>query len=113
VSEVGPRLDGVGSRLSQSELLQSILEPNAILAEGYQSWIFALTDGTVLVGRVVEEDQSGLVVLDAEGERHELAPGEVEARRKDVSAMPADLAEKLSDRELRDLEAFLESLRDS
>ncbi|MDA0947883.1 MAG: HEAT repeat domain-containing protein, partial [Planctomycetota bacterium] len=113
VSEVGPRLDGVASRLSQSELLQSILEPNAALAEGYQSWIFALTDGTVLVGRLVEDDEDGVVVLDAEGERHELAADEVEARRKDVSAMPADLAEKLSDRELRDLAAFLESLRKS
>lgn len=113
VSEVGPRLDGVASRLSQGELLQSILEPNAALAEGYQSWIFALTDGTVLVGRIVEEDGQGVVVLDAEGQRHELAADEIDARRKDVSAMPADLAEKLSDRELRDLVAFLENLRDS
>ena len=113
ISEVGPRLDGVGDRLTRDQLLESILAPNATLAEGYQSWTFALSDGTVLVGRIVEEDDTGLVVLDADGESHELGPDDVEARRKDVSAMPGDLAEKLSDRELRDLTEYLASLRDS
>jgi len=113
VSEVGPRLDGVGSRLSADQLLESILLPNATLAEGYQSWTFALADGTILVGRIVSEGKEGLLVLDAEGQEHELGPDDVEARRKDVSAMPGDLAEKLSDRELRDLTAYLKSLKDS
>ena len=78
-----------------------------------RSWTFALADGTVLVGRILSEGQDGLVVLDAEGQEHELGPEDVEARRKDVSAMPSDLAEKLSDRELRDLTAYLKSLQDS
>jgi cytochrome c1 len=35
----------------------------------------------------------------------------VEGRRRDLSSMPEDLAEKLSDSELRDLLAFLSQLK--
>ena len=32
---VGPSIDGVGSRLSADELRESILDPNAVLVEGF------------------------------------------------------------------------------
>ncbi|MFT7676667.1 MAG: quinoprotein glucose dehydrogenase [Planctomycetota bacterium] len=108
-SEVGPELSDVGSRLSTSELLRSILEPDGVLAEGYENWIFGLDDGTLLVGRILSEDEQLLRVLDAESVVHELDPGEVELRKRDVSAMPVGLVDSLSLRELRDLMAFLEA----
>lgn len=109
-SEVGPALDGVSERLEPSLLLQSVLEPNAVLAEGYENWILALDDGTMLVGRILEETAEEVVVLDAEGETFSVAPAEVEGRRRDVSAMPKGLVDGLSPRQLRDLMAYLRSL---
>lgn len=110
-SQVGPELSDVGSRLNSLQLLRSIIDPNGELAEGYENWIFGLDDGTILVGRILGEDAQLLRVLDAEGVEHELDPGEVELRKRDVSAMPAGLADSLNMRELRDLVAFLGAQR--
>ncbi len=110
-SQVGPDLAGVAARLDQDALLWSILEPNRDLAEEFQAWTFLHQDGTMVVGRVLEEGAEKLVILDAEGVRHTWEPGLVEGRRRDLSSMPEDLAEKLSDSELRDLLAFLSQLK--
>ncbi len=109
-SEVGPALDGVSGRLEPRQLLQSLLEPNAVLAEGYENWILALDDGTMLVGRILEESAEDVALLDAEGETFSIHPDEIEGRRRDVSAMPKGLVEGLSPRQLRDLLAYLRSL---
>ena len=110
-SEVGPDLTGVGSRLDARALLESIVAPNTTLAEGYESWIFALDDGTLLVGRILEENADWVLVLDVDGNKFELTHPEIEARKRDVSSMPADLKDHLSLRELRDVVAYLQSLQ--
>lgn len=111
-SQVGPDLTGVASRLDQDALLWSILEPNRELAEEFQAWTFLHQDGTMVVGRVLEEGPKKLVILDAEGVKHAWEPELVEGRRRDLSSMPEDLAEKLSDSELRDVLAFLSQLKE-
>ena len=65
----------------------------------------------MVVGRVLEEGPEKLVILDAEGVSHTWEPGLVDGRRRDLSSMPEDLAEKLSDSELRDVLAFLSQLK--
>lgn len=107
-SLVGPDLTGVGSRLTQDEILWSILDPNRDLAEEYQAWTFLHQDGSMVVGRIVEETATELLILDAEGVEHTWEPDLVEGRRKGLSSMPEDMWEKLSDSELRDLLAFLQ-----
>ncbi len=37
-AQVGPPLDGVGSRLTPDEIRESVLDPNAALAEGYEQF---------------------------------------------------------------------------
>ena len=107
VSRVGPDLAGVASRLDQDALLWSILDPNRELAPEFQAWTFVHQDGAMLVGRILSEGPDSLVILDAEGLEHTWDPDLVEGRREDLSSMPGDLAEKLSDSELRDILAFL------
>ncbi len=111
-SEAGPALDGVGDRLTREELLRSVVEPNAQIAAGYESWLLSLDDGEVLSGRILEETEELVVVETSKKEVWEVPPGEITARRRDVSAMPADLSRHLSRAEMRDLVAFLASLRD-
>ncbi|MEE8467448.1 MAG: PVC-type heme-binding CxxCH protein, partial [Planctomycetota bacterium] len=60
-SEVGPELTGVGARLSPEEILLAIVDPNAAVAEGYENWMFVLTDETLVVGRIQSEDARTLV----------------------------------------------------
>ena len=109
--EVGPNLSDCGSRLSRAALLQSILRPDAAVAEGYERWILLLDDDVPVGGRILSEDEHGLVLETPAGERLELAASRVVERRRDRSAMPADLAEKITARELRDLLEYLASLR--
>lgn len=111
-SEAGPTLDGVGHRLTREEILRSVVEPNAQIAAGYESWLFSLEDGEVLSGRILEETEEFVVVETTKKEIWEVPPGEISARRRDVSAMPADVSAHLSRSEMRDLVAFLSSLRD-
>ena len=111
-SEAGPALDGVGGRLSREEILRSVVEPNAQIAAGYENWLISLDDGEVLSGRILEESEELVVVETSKKEVWEIPPGEIEARRRDVSAMPADVSTHLSRAEMRDLVAFLASLRD-
>ena len=105
-------LDGVGGRLSREEILRSVVEPNAQIAAGYENWLISLDDGEVLSGRILEESEELVVVETSKKEVWEIPPGEIEARRRDVSAMPADVSTHLSRAEMRDLVAFLASLRD-
>ena len=111
-SEAGPALDGLGLRLSREEILRSVVEPNAQIATGYETWLFSLDDGEVLSGRILEETEELVVVETSKKEVWEVPPGEITARRRDVSAMPADVSTHLSRAEMRDLVAFLSSLRD-
>jgi len=116
-SEAGPKLLGVGDRLTREQILRSIVTPDAEIADGYQQWILALHDGEIWSGRIVEEtdDLVALETKDPETDGlavFEFGTDEIARRRRDVSAMPADLVTFLSRRELRDLVAFLASLRD-
>lgn len=109
-SEAGPALDGVGARLERLDILRSIVEPNAAIAEGYETWLLSLDDGEILSGRILEETEENVVLENAKKEVFDIAPGEIVARRRDVSAMPADISTHLSRREMRDLIAFLAGL---
>ena len=51
----GPHLVDIGKRYKPDELVESILKPSAKLAQGYESYTFAMVDGTVVTGFVVSE----------------------------------------------------------
>jgi quinoprotein glucose dehydrogenase len=111
-SEAGPDLSTVGSRLTREELLESIVLPNAKIAEGFENWIFQLDDGTLRVGRLLAEDDRTVAVEVKDGDDtvvEELDAKSITARKRDLSSMPEDVIEHLSRRELRDVLEFLAS----
>lgn len=108
--QVGPDLVGVGKRLSRADLLASICDPNRRIAEGYQGTILFLESGRNVAGIVVREDRDTIVVRTPQDELVEVATGDVESRRPDLSAMPQDVSKHLSRREMRDLLEYLSQL---
>lgn len=108
---VGPKLDGVGGRLSRAELLESILDPNAKTTSGYEQIMFITTDERAVTGRVVREDDREVVVLDADGNEHRLAVADIAKRKPRLSAMPEGMDRILTKREIRDVVEFLAGLR--
>ncbi len=53
---VGPDLSRVGSRFSPGDLLQSILEPSAVVSEVYRNIAVTLDDGSTVTGRLMRDD---------------------------------------------------------
>jgi putative heme-binding domain-containing protein len=109
---VGPDLSTIGTKYGKDELLRSIVNPSAAVGYNYRSFIVALADGRVITGLPVDEAADLLVLKTAEGERLRLRTAEIEDRRQsEISLMPENLAQTMSDQDLVDLLAFLSTLR--
>jgi putative heme-binding domain-containing protein len=105
---IGPDLSGIGSRFSRIHLIESILEPSRAIAPSYETISVALSDGRVLSGVKVTEDESTLTLADDQGRSHALPRSEIDERRPQPrSTMPDGLERRLSDRELLDLISYL------
>lgn len=92
-------------------MLEAIVDPNAKVTDGYATTVIVTEEGLSVAGVVVDEDAVGVTLRDAEGSHRRVAVASIAERTSGPSAMPADLAGKLSRRELRDLLAWLQSLR--
>jgi quinoprotein glucose dehydrogenase len=111
--EVGPNLTEIGKAKDNRYLLESIVQPDAKIAENFESVVLLTEDDQVITGILRKETPSLIELIDANGNLIKVDPVEVVARRKGQSAMPADLLKSLSRRELRDLVAYLSSLKGS
>ncbi len=105
--EVGPVLTEIAVKKDRNYLLESIVAPNAKIAENFETVILATDDDQVITGVLRKEDSEIIQVVLADGTGVNVPVESVVARRKGVSSMPADLMKYLSRRELRDLVAYL------
>jgi len=109
---VGPDLSRLARTATREEIVEHVLAPSAEIARGYGATILELADGTLLPGRVLEENAERLRVADSSGAVRDVAPALVAARRESaVSLMPEGLARTLTPTEFTDLVAWLETLR--
>jgi len=108
---VGPVLDGVGTRQNREYLLESIVNPNAKIAPGFEGVLLRLKDGRTLSGVVKKESDVDLEIVDADSHLTSVPKADIAARQRGQSAMPEGLANLLAKRDLRDLVEFLASLK--
>jgi quinoprotein glucose dehydrogenase len=104
-------LDGVGQRQTRQYILESIVDPNAKIAPGFESAVVKTKIGRTHIGVVRREDAQYLVLVDADGRLDSIDKSEIVSRERGLSAMPQDIAKTLSKRDLRDLVEFLEGLK--
>lgn len=109
--EVGPALDGIGAKHPRPYLLEALITPDKAIAEGYDSVVLYLFDGTIARGVLREEDDTEVRIVTPEGQLLRIAKEDIDDRQKDRSAMPEDLVKHLSVREVRDLVEFLSGLK--
>jgi putative heme-binding domain-containing protein len=107
---VGPDLSHVASRLSRRDLLESIVSPNAKIAEGFGTISVTTKDGDSVSGTLQKETADGLTLKSDEGEIVTIKAADVESRTKPSSAMPP-MAEVLKAAEIRDVVEFLSTLK--
>ncbi len=104
----GPRLNGVGRRLSREELLESMIEPSKRIAPGYGIVILELTDGSTVSGIFQGEDAR--VVKFRKGQEDQAIPqSQIKEKTFSPSSM-LDMKGILSKREIRDVVSFLATL---
>src|SRR5439155_6111695 len=101
---VGPDLAGVGRRLKAREVLESILLPSKVIADGYADTVVETAGGAVITGRIEREDDRVLVLRPPSGEAVTVPKKEIVDRRKsDVSNMPPGTVNVLQKDQVLDL----------
>ncbi|MFN9718015.1 MAG: discoidin domain-containing protein [Planctomycetota bacterium] len=108
----GPHLVDIGRRYKRAELIESIVQPGKKIAQGFDTWAFAMADGKVYTGFVVLESAETVTLRDATGISRDLIQDDIDDRvKQELSMMPNGIVGNLSPEQLADLIAYLESLR--
>jgi putative membrane-bound dehydrogenase-like protein len=108
---LGPDLHGVAGRFSRADLFTAILRPSKDVAPRYRTTLIATDDGKVYQGLIIYEAVDSVLLQTGPAQTIRLTERQVRARRQTAtSLMPAGLLDPLSDRDIADLYAYLQSL---
>lgn len=106
---VGPELSDIG-KTEPRHLIESILRPSTLVAPHYQVWQIETKQGKELTGMLVSTNLDEEGYLDAQGNIFKLKTQTIaEIRAINKSIMPEGLLDTLTDQEIRDLLAYLQS----
>ena len=109
---VGPDLTKIGAIRAGRDLIESLVLPSATFAQGYDSFTVTLRDGEELTGIRVRQPDDGFVLRDTGGGETRLDSKQIKTtERLLISLMPEGLLAALTREEIRDLLAYLQSLK--
>lgn len=110
--DFGPPLADVAKRLKRTEIVESVLYPNAKVDPKYLSVNITTTDGAELSGVIAREDDMELLLKLGAGVEQKVPKASIAKRQTTkISNMPEGLGEALSPFEFVDLIEFLASLK--
>src|SRR5438309_11551441 len=110
VASVGPDLTGVGKRLSLHDLLESIVLPSKVIAEGFATTEIETKSGGITTGRVVREDNKEVTVLPMTATAAAVTMRKTDIVRREVSKvsnMHTGILNTLQDNKILDLLAYV------
>jgi putative heme-binding domain-containing protein len=108
----GPYLGGIAQRYSKAELIESILKPNAKIAQGFTTHYFITKKRDRVDGFIVRESGEQTEVRGASGASVVLKKSDIaKTGTLPTSIMPEGLAANLSPEDLASLLAYLQSLK--
>ncbi len=112
-AKIGPQLDGIGLR-GLERLLEDTLDPGRNVDEAFRLTRLQLTSGKSVEGLFLREEGAVLVLADSQGKEVRVPKEDVEERSvSNLSPMPANLAEQLTEAEFNHLIGYLLSLKPS
>ena len=109
-SAVGPSLKGIGAQRSRAELLESLVNPAAVISPGYGLVSLTLKDGTNVAGSLVSDKAEALEFKLPDGSLRRVDTAAISQKSPAMSVMPPMLG-ILKPAEVRDLVAYLASLK--
>lgn len=111
-ADLAPVLTDVGKRLRRDEIVESVVNPSAVVEDKYKTTMVLTLDGEVITGLKVEENDEFVKIFDSK-DYHEIPLDDVdEMATKDSSSMPEKLADAMTPSEFLNLIEFLCSLKD-
>ncbi|MFC3198725.1 HEAT repeat domain-containing protein [Parapedobacter deserti] len=108
-SNAGPRLNGIGKKLSREQLLEALIEPSKRIAPGYGIVMLELKDGQSISGIFQGEDERGVKIRKGQ-DGDQLIPQNQIAKKTFSPSSMLDMKGILTKREIRDVVSFLATL---
>jgi putative heme-binding domain-containing protein len=109
----GPYLGSAGSKFTKDYLIESILDPNAVVAQGFQTEMITMKDKSAHLGFVTREEDGIVDVRNIAGIVTQLKAADIAKRdHQSQSMMPPGLAATLTLDEFNDLIAYLGSMKE-
>ena len=106
---VGPDLTGA-ERKNREVLVQNIVDPSAVIRQEFMTHVALTKDGQVLTGLLAESTADTITLVDSKNQRTVLKRTDLEALKESpVSLMPEKLLDDLTDQQIRDLVAYLQT----
>lgn len=106
-ANIGPDLSSIG-RTERKWIVESILQPSAVVAPHYQAWKIETTDSRTLTGLLIGTYVDVSEYIDEKGNKFKVTANDVaDMRAAKNSIMPDGLLDVLTDQEVRDLVAYL------
>ena len=107
---VGPELSEIGKTKDRNYILQAIVDPGAVVAEGFGMVTIKLKNGETVAGILADENKQNFTLKGLDGKAKKYKVADIAERQKPVSGMPP-MQFLLKPAEIRDLVAFLHSLK--
>ena len=108
----GPDLSVIARTADRRQLIESIIAPSRSIAPEMQGWMVTTHDGKVLTGRQIDQESDSIQLIMIDGREHDIPRETIDTwGPMRVSLMPENLAAAMAIEELRDLLAYLESLK--
>ncbi len=106
---IGPSLSQIAIKLGREALLDSVLNPSAAIAFGYEPWVISTKDQQTYAGFVVGDGET-VLLKELTGETRMIPASTIAQRQKEkTSFMPDNIALGMKPQELVDLIEFLAS----
>jgi putative heme-binding domain-containing protein len=109
---IGPDLTKVGQIRTKGDIVESVLYPSASFVRNFESVAVETSDGRVVVGLLSRETPEAVYIRTAQKEEVRIARSDVETiAPSKLSIMPQGMDKVMTLAELRDLVAYLQSLK--
>jgi putative heme-binding domain-containing protein len=109
--QIGPVLNGAGAS-GLEPLLRNVITPNAAMEAGYRAFRIELKDGETLDGFLVSQDRNTILLRQPNVEDQRIPKEKVrQADFTQRSIMPDGLLEAMPEADVRDLFAYLKTLK--
>lgn len=110
-STVGPSLESIGKKRDRKHLLQSIIAPSAEIEPKYRSQTLVLLSGKIVQGLPLRRTEKLTILADAQGKEIKVKNDDIEESLQQQTSIMPEMGKALTRREIRDIVAWLATLR--